>query len=387
MHKKKQVFGIKLFSFLFFAGLGFYIPFISVHFKKGLGFSGTQMGVILSIFPILSMFSQALTGFLSDLTGRIRIFLYIPLLSLIFSLVLLFFTSSFWAVLFSFIFFSLSLAAIFPMMNLGILEFLGEKSHNYGKLRAWGSWGFLFSSAVLSGLLDYTGKQYLFVFFALFCFLGLFTIRFFPEREKKKEKYHRKHLKLFKAIDFWFLIVVTFLFQISYSSLDVYLGVLMESLGASSSQIGLAWAVGVAVEIPVMLYSGTIIKRLGVNRFISMGILSGLARWLVYFFAENLIPIYVVQVLHGLTFACLYNGGIEYVRQRFPEVVQGSAQSLYDGSSRLFGYFTGMLIMGRIFDAAGLRGVFATASTLALLALLGMIIFYLFQRKRKLSAG
>jgi PPP family 3-phenylpropionic acid transporter len=380
----KKNFGIRLYTFFFFAGFGFLIPFIALYFEKNLLFSGKEIGIILSSYPLLSLFSQSFSGFLSDYTRKIRIFLYLSTAGVIcFLLALFFFGGSFLPTLLLFIGYAFFLSFIFPLMNLGILESLGAHRHFYGKIRAWGSLGFFLSAGFLSSLLDASGREYLFIFFALLCAVAFFFIRFFPERDgKTEERFSFGDLKLLNHPAFRRLVFITFVFQVSYASLDGYLGILMNRLGASSHEIGMAWGIGVAAEIPLMYLSGHIIAKIGVEKFIGLGILSGLIRWIVYAATETLMPVFMVQILHGFTFTCLYSGGIHFIDKIFPARMQGSAQGIYDGVSRLFGYFVGLNLMGVIFDTAGIRGVFLWASLLAGVSFTAIILFILYARKK-----
>lgn len=383
MKKKFQIKGISGFFFLFYCGFGFYVPFVSVYLKEDLSFNGREIGFILGAYPFIAIFAQILSGFLSDFFKKIRLFLYLSCSLMLLTLVFLFFLNGFWSFFVVFCFFSISLAAIFSLSNLGVLEILKDQKGQYGKIRFWGSLGFLISSFFLSSLFNIFDKRMLFVFFAVCIIISFLTIASFPERENQAYRFSFSHLKAIKNSEFWFLVFFTLLFQISFPALDVYLGILMRDLNASASQIGLAWAIGVLFELPVMYFSSRLLKKLNVYNFLLLGVLSGIVRWTVYYFSDSLYLIYLVQPLHGLSFTCLYNGGIYYVEHRFSSELSGSVQNIYDGLSRLLGYFLGMLLLGWVFDFYGIRNVFFVASLFAVASFIGLIFLSIYSSKKR----
>lgn len=373
---------VKILSFLLFAGLGITFPFLSLHFKN-LGFSGKEMGLITALYPLFAFLSQIFSGILSDFTKNLRHFLKIILAGLALSLTALYFVQSFWPFFALYAVYSLFLSSALFLSNLGILEALNHNGRQYGKIRVFGSVGFLFSSLALSKTLDFTGISAIFLFFSAFSLLSFTALKAFPGRSETSEGFSLLMLKKLKNRAFWILIGITLLFQLSYVSLDLYLALLMKDLGAGPFFIGAAWALGVLAEIPVMAYSERLLNRLGILPYMALGMASGVIRWGVYAFYPVLPAIFAVQVLHGFTFACLYNGGIAIVSQSFSRNLQGTAQSVYDSFSRLAGYFLGTLFFGFLYDAGGCFSVFFWAFIAALLSLLFMGVFILTRNKKR----
>jgi len=55
--------------FFCLAGLGTFFPFFSMYLHENAGLSGTQVGVVLAILPLVGIFAQPLWGQLADRTG------------------------------------------------------------------------------------------------------------------------------------------------------------------------------------------------------------------------------------------------------------------------------------------------------------------------------
>lgn len=70
MNNKKRMINIAIFNlFLVFVGVGLVVP-IMPDLKNQMGYSGTTMGLMISIFAITQLIASPITGSLSDKLGR-----------------------------------------------------------------------------------------------------------------------------------------------------------------------------------------------------------------------------------------------------------------------------------------------------------------------------
>lgn len=73
MQNKKRMIYIAIFNlFLVFVGVGLVVP-IMPDLRNQMGYSGTTMGMMISIFAIAQLIASPITGFLSDKMGRKKI--------------------------------------------------------------------------------------------------------------------------------------------------------------------------------------------------------------------------------------------------------------------------------------------------------------------------
>jgi MFS family permease len=92
--------------------------------------------------------------------------------------------------------------------------------------------------------------------------------------------------------------------------------------------VGNLWVLMVALEIPLVLYTGAALQRLGPRGLLFIGIAAGGVRWTVCGFAESSAAIYAVQILHGVTVAGLIIGAPLYLEAAVPERLRSTAQGL-----------------------------------------------------------
>ena len=70
---------LNLYYFLYLGGLGAYYTFLSVFLERELGYSGTQIGLVLAIAPILAFFSSPLFGLITDLYKKPKLVIQVIL--------------------------------------------------------------------------------------------------------------------------------------------------------------------------------------------------------------------------------------------------------------------------------------------------------------------
>src|SRR5512133_1855621 len=67
-------------SFVFFAGVAFSMPFMVLYYQN-LGFSGTQIGILVGITPLVTLVSSPLWTGMADSTHRHHLLMSVVLLA------------------------------------------------------------------------------------------------------------------------------------------------------------------------------------------------------------------------------------------------------------------------------------------------------------------
>lgn len=74
----RRAFPVALFWFVYMGALGIFLPYYSLYLDENAGLSGTEVGVVLSMFPLVGIVAQPFWGHVADRTGarsRILVFL------------------------------------------------------------------------------------------------------------------------------------------------------------------------------------------------------------------------------------------------------------------------------------------------------------------------
>ena len=71
---------LTLFWFTYMASLGIYFPYFSLYLRENAGLSGTQLGLVLAVPPLIGMVAQPFWGQVADRTGaRTRVLAFLSL--------------------------------------------------------------------------------------------------------------------------------------------------------------------------------------------------------------------------------------------------------------------------------------------------------------------
>ncbi|MGE5819757.1 MAG: MFS transporter, partial [Deltaproteobacteria bacterium] len=88
------------------------------------------------------------------------------------------------------------------------------------------------------------------------------------------------------------------------------------------------WIVMLVFEIPLVLATGSGLKRLGSRGLLAAGVLAGGLRWLLCAGITDVYWLYPVQALHGLTVVGLILGSPLYLDDVAPEKLRSTAQGI-----------------------------------------------------------
>lgn len=126
----------------------------------------------------------------------------------------------------------------------------------------------------------------------------------------------------------WILLALAVLAYLSLQGPMGLFPLLIRSQGGSMQTVGDLWVVMLALEIPLVLYTGATVARVGPRGLLFIGVASGGVRWTVCGFSDSTAAIYAVQILHGVTVAGLVIGGPLYLEAAVPERLRSTAQAL-----------------------------------------------------------
>ncbi|HEU4754216.1 MAG TPA: nucleoside permease [Armatimonadota bacterium] len=127
------------------------------------------------------------------------------------------------------------------------------------------------------------------------------------------------------------LFVVTFLDSTIHNGYFALAGTFLGNIGIKPEDIMPVMSLGQIAEILTMGALGLVLKRLGWKTTMILGILGHAARFGVFAFMNNSIPIIIaVQVLHGICYAFYFATVYIFIDAVFPKDVRTSAQGLFN---------------------------------------------------------
>lgn len=355
------------FYFFYFAFVGAFTPFWSLYLQS-LAFNAFQIGVLMSLLQVTRIFAPNLWGWLADHTGRrVAVVQLAALLSLLFYLGVFVGDSFVWmfAVM---VLMSLFWSASLPLVEAITLGHLGAGGEGYGRIRLWGSVGFIIAVIVLGYVLDYAPVRAL-----LWIVLGLKVgILLFSRKipEPKIIPHHTDDQPVWNILrrpDVAAFLAACFLMAAAHGVYYTFYSIYLVEHGYSKSVVGWLWALGVICEVLVFLWMPRMAARFGLWHILLVSFaLAALRFFLIGWGVEYILIIIFAQVLHAASFGSYHAAAVALVHQYFRGKHQAKGQGLYTSISFGLGGTTGGLMSGYAWDLLGAGWTFTLSALLAL---------------------
>jgi PPP family 3-phenylpropionic acid transporter len=354
----------KALYFFMYAGLGIFFPFLNVYYKS-IGLNGKQIGLIITLGPLIAIFAGPMWGLLGDKLGRLRLLLGIVILGSILSVLGLAMVTTFVTILGVVAVFNFFGCAIQPLVDSYNLSLLGEHRERYSEQRLWGTFGFLASSLFAGSVFEKVGLRYVFPGYALCLGLLLITLIWLPPTPTRMGRAVFKGFSQMLRQPVWIILsIAVVLVMIANNSWVNFLGITVKEMGAKDTLVGLMWSVGAFSEIPVMLFGTRLLRRLGAKRMMATGFLFYGIRLLLY--AVMPVPEWVlgINIMQGLSFGFYWLGGVNYVGQITPDHLRATGMSMLASFYNIASVIAGPLI-GSAFDSLGSSRLYLLAAVSA----------------------
>ena len=368
-------------SFLYFGSMGLFSPYAPLWFQS-LGFSTLTIGAIASLQSWTRVIAPYGWSWLGDHWGlgarRVELLRIATALIFVCSLGLLVFTNVF-AVAATVAAIFIVNGAVIPLSEAAVAQRLataqGLDMGRYGRIRVWGSIGFIVAVTLFGALLQSTGIDALPWCYALVIgLLAAVAWRLPPPPPAAGAATAPAGVKVWPILRrpevAWFFAGIFFT-VLAHTSLYVFLSLYLDAQGFGKAQVGALWAVGVVVEVGFFLTQGHWFARCSAHtwlliaawvsalRFAAMALL-GSAGWLLA----------ATQCTHAITFAAQHAACIKLIDRHFAGATRGRGQALYAtlgyGLSGVIGGVGG----GAISQRWGFEAVFGAAALVSLLAVL-----------------
>jgi nucleoside transporter len=416
---KPAVGRLSLMMFLQYAVWGAWLPLAARYLTApvtdgGLGFTGTQMGIILGLAgSIGAVASPFIAGQFADRHFSSERFLAFLLLV---GGAVKWITASqteFGPWLWLSIAYSVVYMPTLALSNSMAFANLTDRDRQFPKVRVWGTIGWIAASWIfpMIYLQQNLSFQWMPPFFvgaelpnvtarladslrfsaiiswgyALFCLTLPHTP---PKRDAVEKLAFAKAFRLLREPSFAVLVAASLPISVIHQIYFLQTPPFLSHLGLLDSQIGPAMTIGQFSEILIMAGLGFMLTRFGFRRVITLGALAYFVRYTIWSFPEA-IPVQVLvasQALHGVCYACFFAAAYIYTDRVAPADVRHSAQTVFGILILGGGPVIGGLLSGWLQDtyAAGGGGVDYGAlwRVVSLIGLAAALFFYLAFRER-----
>ena len=346
------------FYFLLFAGLASVLPFIVLYYQ-GLGFSGTQIGLLTGIAPLITLFSAPLWTGLADATRRHRLMMSIAILGGVITLFVYPLLSAFVPVLLIAVLLNAFVAPVTPFADSATMFMLVGENELYSRIRLGGTIGYGLAALITGVFVQNHGLRFAFWGCATLFLLGFIVSQKLVYGQVKTENPIRGRVRTLLANPRWLLfLLLAFAGGSALAAFNNYLFSYMKELGANESMMGLALMVGMLSEIPVLFFGNRLIKRLKPYGLLMLSMAFIGLRFLLLAASGTLGLVLVIQLLNGLTIPAMWVAGVSYADENAPLGMSATVQGLFNAMFLGFGLAVGGFIGGLLLEGAGGRGLY-----------------------------
>lgn len=295
------------FSATVFFGLGIYLPFFPP-WLEGRGFSDAEIAIIIAtpLFVRLVL-TPLLVGVADRLPGlRAAAALYALIATL--SVALLIIVPGFWPILILSAIAVILWNTLMPFSEAVIL--VGARDHgiDYGRVRLWGSVGFIAANFIAAAVVARGSGDAVLVLLAIAFFAGSVVGLALPgvgvagpQPAGFRQAFTDPTLR--RAI------LAGSLLLGGHGAYYAFGSIYWQSLGFSQTLIGGLWAFGVVAEV-ALFWGAKLLPGWGARRFFIAACIGALIRWLAFPFATSPIAALALQSLHAVSFGLAHLGVI-----------------------------------------------------------------------------
>jgi MFS transporter, PPP family, 3-phenylpropionic acid transporter len=268
-------------------------------------------------------------------------------------------------------------SSVMDGMSIGYIR-SGNNTSTYGQFRWWGSAGFA-SASFLSGILAGAKSSNIFILsavvFGVISVINLITLP--PKPVTGRGLVNFKSFGVFfrnrKVMGFFILI---FLFGVSISPLHHFINLYFTEIGASRSQIGIAFAIQASFEIPFFLYGARYVKKYSPESIIILAMIISVFRLVLYGAISNPSIAIYIGTLHGFTISFFLIGVIEYVQSHTPSHLRTTSQSLIWAFHFGAGLTVGNIWIGYLKDIIGMQKLMHVQAAIASVVVILVVLFF-----------
>ncbi|PTB88111.1 MFS transporter [cyanobacterium G8-9] len=325
--------------FFYFALVGVYVIFMPKVLLE-LDYTPVQVGIIYAAAPFMRFLLPFVFRHYLPLTPLV--YRFSLLFTFIGTVIFLQTVHDFYFYLFANLLFGAAMGISLPYVETIALARLSKQ--HYGKVRLWGSLGFMGIALWLGKVLSsaHEALYYLSATAFLTLLFGVMLTRY--DTISHTTAQDDASFSLSKYWAFW---VSIFLMQVGFGGFYNFFTIYETAHGVSLSTTSWMWSFGVLCEIFMLYFQGPLLQRNLLN-ILQFATLITALRWLIlYLYPYSVTITFATQSLHAVSFALYHTAAITYVFSLYTQ--KKLAQQFFLGIAFGLGGSVGAILSGQIY--------------------------------------
>jgi len=372
--RRNTLFPFAALSASYFAHIGFFNPYLPL-WLKSLGLSITTIGLLTAVQSLTRILAPYGWGWLSDhSTDRINLLRYCAGAALVCATGLFFQMGLVWLAVVLLCMF-IHTSAMMPMSEAALAQWVSSEgtfnTKRYGRIRLWGSIGFLVTVFVAGAWFDHQGMES-FPAWAVGSLIALnISVWWLPKHQEviRHDEVSPPVLGVLKLAKVRWFFAAVFCHVFAHIGIYVFLSLYLDALGYSKTMIGILWAISVATEIVWFFTQSRWLPLFSLSAWLVIcACVMVLRMCLTAWWADALLALWIAQMLHAVTFATHHTVCISILTKHFPGRLRGRGQALYASIGYGIPGVLGALLGGLLSERFGLASIYAASVIMAVLA-------------------
>jgi nucleoside transporter len=346
--------------FLEYAIWGAWYPVLSSYLQNTLHFSGIQLGVIYSLLPLATIISPFIAGQVADryfasekviaamqLAGGVLLILCSQITS---------YSTMMWMLLL----YCMLYAPTMALTNSIAFINLQNSEKDFGKIRVWGTIGWIASGWILFAWrwistqfsIPVPGTDTLLLAGVVSILMGIqsFSLPHTPPRKDNAKPWaFIEALKMLKDPNFLMFIIIAFVVATELMFYYVLTAPFLESsvIGVSSKMTPAVMTIAQLAEIFVLAFLlPYFLPKYGIRKTLTIGILAWPLRYIIFAIGKPAWLVIASLSLHGFCFVFFFAAAFIYVDTIAPKDIRHSAQSFITLVTYGLGNYVGSIFAG-----------------------------------------
>ena len=367
---------------LFFAGFGCLIPFLPLWLEKVHGFTGTQIGLVLAIGGFSRVIAGPLTAAWADGRSdrRAPMFLFAGLLTAGF--LILGFLDGFYAVFIFILLLDIAFWGLLPVVETALLRLTRNGGPSYGVARGLASAAFVVGSTAVGLLIDWFGYWSIWGWLlgvSALLIVASWWMRPEPVAGVAPEAAFSDRLAagigMLKDPVFTLFIFSAGLIQATHGFLYTAGSLIWSNeQHLSGTTISMLWNVGTISEVCFLMFLGGWSAKFRPETLIVAGGIGAVLRWSALAMLPPVAVLVPLQMLHALTFAATFLGGMRLIQRLHGDERTPTAQMIYMALASAPTQAAATLISGPLYDNYGPSGYLAMTAIAAVGLALALLL-------------
>jgi MFS family permease len=274
---------------------------------------------------------------------------------------------------------SVFVAGAGPNVDAIALQYLGDaRMSDYGRIRGWESLSYAAGCLAFGAILQAAGVRWAMPIYSV---TSLLVLVWSMTIERDRPGHRRDHGRLGavgavfrEAPRFWGYLAAVFLLWTGFNAAWNFLSLRIADQGGGPMLIGLGTALGGLVEVPVMRWSSTLQRTLGLRKVYVLGAAVYACGFLLWSAVSSPTVISFLTVFEGFAFGLMFTTSVVIVGRLVPASLYSTGNSVAAMVGFGIAPIVGNGVGGLVYQYAGPVALYAGASALAVAA--GLVAWF-----------